>query len=202
MVLVTVPSETRNGLAVMREEVTRGQYASFVAATHRPASKCGNALKTFFGSKHIWSDPGISQTNEHPVVCVSQTDARAYASWMNQRGGQHYRLPTALEWRAIVDYRGGDPCRSGRIACGGQHGTSPGSGFAPSPLGIQDLRGNVSEWLADSAGGDRYLVGGLSWRDPPSTSPLRTTGHNGDRGDEDIGFRLVRDVALKDVVNP
>jgi serine/threonine protein kinase len=202
MVLVTVPTETRNGLAVMREEVTRGQYASFVAATHRAASKCGNALQTFFGSKHVWNDPGISQTSSHPVVCISQTDARAFASWMNQRSGQHYRLPTALEWRAIVDYRSGDPCRSGQIACGGQHGTAPGSGFSPSPLGIQDLHGNVSEWLADSAGGDRYLVGGLSWRDTPTTSPLRTVGRNGDRGADDIGFRLVRDVALKDVVTP
>ena len=202
MVLVTVPSETRNGLAVMREEVTRGQYASFVAATHRPAAKCGNALQAFFGSKHNWSDPGISQSNEHPVVCVSQTDARAFASWLNQRGGQHYRLPTALEWRAIVDYRGGDPCRSGRIACGSQHGTAAGSGFAPSPLGIQDLRGNVSEWLADNAGAGRNLVAGLSWRDPPTTSPLRTDGRNGDRGADDIGFRLVRDVTLKDVVTP
>jgi len=202
MVLVTVPSESRTGLAVMREEVTRGQYASFVAATHRAASKCGNALQAFFGSKHNWSDPGINQTNAHPVVCVSQTDARAYASWMNQRSGQHYRLPTALEWRAIVDYRGGDPCRGGQIACGSQRSTTAGSSFAPSPLGIQDLRGNVSEWLADSGGGGRYLVGGLSWRDPPTTSPLRTVGHNGDRGADDIGFRLVRDLALKDVVTP
>ena len=56
--------------------------------------------------------------------------------------------------------------------------------------------------VADSAGGDRYLVGGLSWRDTPGTSPLRTEGHNGDRGADDIGFRLVRDVALKDVVSP
>jgi serine/threonine protein kinase len=202
MVLVTVPSESRTGLAVMREEVTRGEYAGFVAATHRPASKCGNALQAFFGSKHNWSDPGIAQTNAHPVVCVSQADARAYASWMNSRNGQHYRLPTSLEWRAIVDYRGGDPCRSGQINCGNQHGTAPGSEFAPSPLGIQDLHGNVSEWLADSAGGDRYLVGGLSWRDTPGTSPLRTDGRNGDRGADDIGFRLVRDVALKDVVSP
>ena len=202
MVLVTVPSESRTGLAVMREEVTRGEYASFVAATHRAASKCGNALQAFFGSKHNWSDPGISQTNAHPVVCVSQTDARAYASWMNSRSGQHYRLPTALEWRAIVDYRGGDPCRGGQLACGSQHSTAAGSSFTPSPLGIQDLHGNVSEWLADSAGGDRYLVAGLSWRDTPASSPLRTAGHNGDRGSDDIGFRLVRDVALKDVVAP
>jgi hypothetical protein len=202
LILATAPTESRTGLAVMREEVTRGEYANFIASTHRAPSKCGNALQAFFGSKHNWSDPGIAQTNAHPVVCVSQADARAYASWMNLRTGQHYRLPTALEWRAIVDYRAGDPCRSGQINCGNQHGTAPGSGFAPSPLGIQDLHGNVSEWLADNAGGDRYLVGGVSWRDPPSTSPLRTDGRNGDRGADDIGFRLVRDVALKDVISP
>jgi formylglycine-generating enzyme required for sulfatase activity len=120
---------------------------------------------------------------------------------LNLRTGQHYRLPTQGEWRAVGDYRGGDPCRSGQINCGSQHGTASGSGFAPSPLGIQDLHGNVSEWLADSAGGDRYLTIGLSWRNSPSTSPTRTETHNGDRGLDDVGFRLVRDVSVKDVVD-
>jgi formylglycine-generating enzyme required for sulfatase activity len=201
MVLVTVPSESRTGLAVMREEVTRGEYAGFIASSHRAASKCGNALQAIFGKQHTWNDPGITQTSGHPVVCVSQADARAYASWLNLRTGQHYRLPTQGEWRAVGDYRGGDPCRSGQINCGSQHGTASGSGFAPSPLGIQDLHGNVSEWLADSAGGDRYLTIGLSWRNSPSTSPTRTETHNGDRGLDDVGFRLVRDVSVKDVVD-
>jgi hypothetical protein len=200
MVLAIVPSESRSGLAVMREEVTRGDYANFIAISHRAASKCGNALQAIFGSKRNWSDPGIVQTSEHPVVCVSQADARAYASWLSLRTGQRYRLPTQNEWHAIGDYRGGDPCRAGQLNCGNQHGTAPGSGFAPSPLGIQDLHGNVSEWLADSAGGDHYLTAGPSWRNAPSTSPTRTESHNGDRGMDDIGFRLVRDVDLKDVV--
>ena len=196
LVLVTAPSETRTGLAMMREEVSRGEYAGFVASSHRAASKCGNALQAFFGSKHAWNDPGMTQSSGHPVVCVSQADARAYASWLSQRTGQHYRLPTQLEWRAVVDYRSGDPCHGGQINCGSQKGTASGGGFSPSPLGIHDLHGNVSEWLAES-----NLAAGLSWRDTPATSPLHTITHNGDRGADDIGFRLVREVGLKDVVS-
>ncbi len=198
MVLSSVPGPSRNGLAMMREEVTKGEYASFSAATNRPTPVCRNAFASIFSGKISWDKPGFNQSNEHPVVCISHADAVAYAQWLSKRTGVNYRLPTQNEWRAVAAYRAGDPCRAGVISCGNK-GTSAGSGTPASPLGIYDLQGNASEWLSDGAGSGKYVVAGLSWRDASSASATRTSNQNGDRGYDDVGFRLVREVSLSDL---
>ena len=198
MVLSIVPGPGRSGLAVMREEVTKGEYAAFASATNRPTSVCRNAFASIFSGKISWDKPGFNQSNEHPVVCISHADAVAYAQWLGKRAGFNYRLPTQSEWRTVVGYRAGDPCRAGVISCGNK-GTSAGSGTPASPLGIYDLQGNASEWLSDGAGSGKYVVGGLSWRDTSSASATRTSNQNGDRGYDDVGFRLVREVSLSEL---
>ena len=88
--------------AVGRYEVTRGQYAAFVAATRYPAGPCSawdfsaNAWDT--SPQRTWRDPGFPQTDSHPVVCVSWDDARAYADWLAETTGKPYRLLTEAEW--------------------------------------------------------------------------------------------------------
>jgi serine/threonine-protein kinase PpkA len=198
MVLNTIPNAAHAGLAIMREEVSKGEYASFTAATNRSATVCRNAFASIFSGKISWDKPGFNQNNEHPVVCISHADAAAYAQWQSRRSGLSYRLPTQSEWRNVVGYRAGDPCRAGVIACGSK-GTAAGSGTPASPLGIYDLQGNVSEWLSDSAGSGRYTVAGLSWRDTSSASSTKTSNQNGERGYDDVGFRLVREVSLSEL---
>jgi serine/threonine-protein kinase PpkA len=198
MVLSSIPNAARPGLAMMREEVSKGEYASFSAATNRPASVCRNAFASMFSGKISWDKPGFNQSNEHPVVCISHADAVAYAQWLSRRTGFSYRLPTQNEWRNVVGYRAGDACRAGVISCGNK-GTAAGSGTPASPLGIYDLQGNVSEWLSDNAGTARYTVAGLSWRDTSSTSSTKTSNQNADRGYDDVGFRLVREVSLSEL---
>ncbi|MEO8000705.1 MAG: bifunctional serine/threonine-protein kinase/formylglycine-generating enzyme family protein [Arenimonas sp.] len=198
MVLTSIPNAARAGLAIMREEVTKGEYASFSSANNRAATVCRNAFASMFSGKISWDKPGFNQSNEHPVVCVSHTDAIAYAQWLSKRTGLNYRLPTQNEWRSVVSYKAGDPCRAGVISCGNK-GTAAGSGTPASPLGIYDLQGNASEWLSDSAGSGRYTVAGLSWRDASSASSTRTSNQNGDRGYDDVGFRLVREVSLSEL---
>lgn len=198
MVLTSAPSAARAGLAIMREEVSKGEYVSFASATNRPSPICRNAFASMFSGKISWDKPGFNQNNEHPVVCVNHDDAAAYAQWQSKRTGLNYRLPTQSEWRNVVGYRAGDPCRAGVIACGNK-GTLAGSGTPASPLGIYDLQGNVSEWLSDSAGGGRYTVAGLSWRDTSSASSTKTSSQNGQRGYDDVGFRLVREVTLSEL---
>jgi len=185
-------------LAFMREEVSKGEYSAFAAATNRPATVCRNAFASMFSGKISWDKPGFNQSNEHPVVCISHADALAYAQWLGKRTGFNYRLPTQNEWRAVVGYRAGDACRAGVISCGNK-GTAAGSGTPASPLGIYDLQGNASEWLSDSAGSGRYTVAGLSWRDASTASSTRTSNQNGDRGYDDVGFRLVREVSLSEL---
>lgn len=87
--------------AIGRTEVTRGQYAAFVAATAHPS---GNDCWLYNGEKWLkqegksWRDPGFRQEDNHPVVCVSWDDAQAYASWLSTKTGKRYRLPSESEW--------------------------------------------------------------------------------------------------------
>ena len=62
------------------------------------------------GWKYGWDNPGFAQTPEHPVVCVSWEDAKAFCAWLTakeRRKGQlsdqqSYRLPTDSEWSHAV----------------------------------------------------------------------------------------------------
>jgi serine/threonine-protein kinase PpkA len=192
MVLIQAPNPNNKGLAVMREEVSRAEYESFTRATSRGASVCKNAFATIFVGKISWQSPGFKQSGDHPVVCVSQQDAIAYAQWLSQRTGQKFRLPSSSEWRNLAGYKTGDACRAGVISCGGK-GTAAGSGTPASPYGVYDLQGNVSEWLSDGP------TAGLSWRDLPTSAATKTSKQNTSRGYDDVGFRLVRDVSADDL---
>ncbi len=201
MVLVNVPRGGRPGLAAMRSEVTRSEYAAFAAGTGRPAARCRNRLAPITLKKRTWDDPGFTQGGNHPVVCVSHDDALAFAQWLGRRSGNEYRLPTRAEWTPLVSGRGtGDACRDGRIDCGSA-GTTASSLGPASGLGLTGVRGNVREWLADcDRGCQRRLAAGVGWRDTPARADAKgSNDFDADTGFDDIGFRLVRAVSAKEL---
>ena len=73
--------------------VSRADYARFANATGRPASDCGKGL---FGRKRSWNTTG---SDRRPVVCVSASDAQAYAGWLGTQEQRRYRLPSSGEVR-------------------------------------------------------------------------------------------------------
>jgi formylglycine-generating enzyme required for sulfatase activity len=83
-------------------DVTRSQYAEFVAETQRPdPADCDtlNASGRFDTTPGAnWHNPGFAQTGSDPVVCVSWEDATAYAAWLSQKTGHTYRLPSEAEF--------------------------------------------------------------------------------------------------------
>lgn len=207
--------------ALAQRETTRGEYAAFARATGRAPAPCRDTsgLLAIF-ARRSWREPGFDQGDDHPVVCVSAEDARAYAQWLSQRTGKRYRLPTRAEWqRAVAGAGAPAPCRSGNLlddaskalrehfACddGFAH-TAPTGRFAAGPFGLRDLAGNVAEWSADCArrsgagGCAEHHVLGSSFRDGPARADAaRVDEHDTESGRPDLGFRVLRELALDDL---
>ena len=95
--------------ALSKYEVTRGQFAAFVAATAYVARGCyvyAWEVRSFARDRWRWETdqqasweaPGFEQQAIEPVVCVSWEDAKAYVRWLSRETGRDYRLPSEAEW--------------------------------------------------------------------------------------------------------
>ena len=173
--LVTI----RNALAVGRHEVTRGQYAAFIKATrHRSEGSC----YIWIGAEWVnqpgrsWRDPDFAQNDEHPAVCVSWHDAKAYVAWLAAKTEKPYRLLSESEWEYAARggtrtsrFWGDDPglaCEHANVhdsetqnarhfdweahdCRDGYAETAPVGRFKPNAFGLYDVLGNVWEWVED-----------------------------------------------------
>jgi formylglycine-generating enzyme required for sulfatase activity len=167
--------------ALARHEVTRGEFAAFVAATgHRADGGCYERRGVRALNPALsWRDPGFAQDDTHPVTCVSHADALAYLAWLSMRTGQAYRLPSEAEWEFAAWAAGAAQTRftfgdAAGDLCGHANGadlaakeenpgwetadcrdgfthTAPVGTFKPNGAGIHDMHGNVWEWVADCA---------------------------------------------------
>ena len=160
-------------------EVTRGQYRVFAESTARGGGGCFVWTGAGFEQDPAqdWRNPGYAQDDRHPAACVSWDDASAYASWLSQRTGKHYRLLTEAEWeyaaRAVTTAaRFWDDAE---LSCGYANGAdlttaaqAPGAGnwavakcndryaytapvgsYRANSFGLYDMLGNVEEWTQD-----------------------------------------------------
>jgi formylglycine-generating enzyme required for sulfatase activity len=130
-----------------KSEVTFAEYDRFALATWR----------------RLASDQGWGRENR-PIINVAWDDAVAYAEWLFEQTGKHYRLPSEAEWEYAARggttnaYWWGDEVQQdGKVwancsGCGGQWDlkqTAPVGSFAANPFGLQDTAGNVWEWVED-----------------------------------------------------
>ena len=211
--MIVVRGRLEPAFAIAVDDSSRGAYALFAASSGRAPARCRESPNLFARSKGLdWRHPGFAQGDDHPVVCVSWDDASAYARWLSQRSGAHYRLATRQEWRAVAQAAGtATDCsvanigtRSGAAAgCDdGYAQTAPRGRYAATPPGIHDIVGNVSTWIdgcakpvrKDDRCRDREFRG-LSWRDDDGSANLdRADTSAGDVGYVDVGFRLVREL--------
>jgi len=110
---------------------------------------------------------------DHPVLEVSWYGARAFSGWV---GG---RLPTEAEWEYAaraggqnLKYPNGDTLTHDDANFSGTGGrdqwteTSPVGSFAPNPLGLYDMAGNVWEWCADWFDAEYYGTFNSTARNP------------------------------------
>jgi formylglycine-generating enzyme required for sulfatase activity len=177
-------------IAIGRFEVTRDQFAAFVNSTGRRSSgRCmtfeHNVPKE--RENRSFLVPGYAQDGNHPAVCVSWTDAQAYADWLSKTTGKTYRLPSEAEFEYAARAGGtarygftddpADLCRFANgadqsaktaglppdapyMACSdGYPFTAPVGSFAANAFGLHDLIGNVWEWTADCFADDYRSAG-------------------------------------------
>ena len=94
--------------SLAKTEITRGQFRKFIeSSNYKPSSGCW-LFKTIlwkFDKNRNWDNPGFSQDDHHPVVCVNWEDANAYAEWLSDTTGKKYRLASEAEWEYAA--RGG-----------------------------------------------------------------------------------------------
>lgn len=176
-----------------------------------------------------------------PVIYLTWEDANAYAAWLAQATGQPYRLPSEAEFEyalrggGTTAYPWGDSAtpptllenltgegdvsprgrRFGNVFKGyadGYWGPAPAGRFAPNSFGLNDLNGNVSEWVQDcwhdtytrapadgsawvNPGCTRRVVRGASWA---SASEQARSGYRldaeGATRNARLGFRVARDL--------
>jgi formylglycine-generating enzyme required for sulfatase activity len=158
--------------AVGKSEVTKGQYKTFVRDTDRGT---GDGCYAFDNGKwnkeasKSWRDPGYSQQDNHPAVCVSWDDAKAYVRWLSRKTGQTYRLLSESEWEYTAragtetvrywghDWENKEGCKYANVAdfsdlfdCSdGYKFTSPAKKYRANRFGLHDMLGNVWEWTED-----------------------------------------------------
>ncbi|MES9922729.1 MAG: formylglycine-generating enzyme family protein, partial [Candidatus Thiodiazotropha endolucinida] len=156
-----------------RYEVTFTEYAVFANATNRD----------------LPDDIGWVR-DRRPVINVSWIDAMAYAEWLSQQIGKHYRLPTESEWEyaaragSTTKYSWGDEIdQDGKVwancdGCGSQwdgQQTAPVGSFEANGFGLYDMSGNVWEWTQDCWHDD--------YRNAPSDSSAWLESEQGDCGE-------------------
>jgi formylglycine-generating enzyme required for sulfatase activity len=187
-----VPKQVKS-VAIARYETTVGEFEAFLAATGYIPSAMSNRAASYCsapGQGDRWTKsnsrshrmPGFPQTRDHPVVCVSWDDARAYAFWLSTRSGKPYRVPseteyeymaragtrTAYWWGDAVDPRLANYELTPGHTSQGLAGTMSTASLTPNPWGFYHVSGNAAEWTED-CWNDRHSQ-------VPATSDARITG--------------------------
>ena len=125
-----------------------------------------------------WRKPRFAQTDRHPVVCLSQNDARVFCQWLSRKEGKSYRLPTEAEWeyacragsttkysfgeradelhryanfadRSVASQRISGQAAPDETQDDGYAFTAPVGSLEPNAWGLYDMHGNAFEWVAD-----------------------------------------------------
>ncbi len=144
---------------------------------------------------------------------VNIATAEQYAAWKSELdGGVEYRLPSEVEWEKAARGADGrffpwgdrfDPtfCKMRLSRAGPPRPESIGTFTVDaSPYDVRDLAGTCREWTTSEAEPDDFaVIRGGSWNSPAEDCrAARRCPEAVDYQSIDVGFRLVRDIELRD----
>jgi formylglycine-generating enzyme required for sulfatase activity len=114
-----------------------------------------------------------------PALCMTHHSAMQYCTWLSQKTGKAYRLPTEAEWEYAARagtktayFFGDDPAKLGDYAwfeANSEEHTHKVGSKKPNPWGLHDIYGNVMEWCLDHYRKDFYATFSL---DKPTLGPV------------------------------
>ncbi len=175
-----------DAFSIDRTEVTVAEYRKCVQA--------GKCTPPDTGQQCNWAQ---TARDDHPINCVDWSQAKAYCEWAGKR------LPTEAEWEKAARGTEGFKYPWGNEKFDSAHpqanigatnwGTMPvGSYPVSKAYSLQDMAGNVAEWVADNVGFGRGLRGG-SWQNfsDQARASLRNSSAPGYRN-PNIGFRCAQ----------
>ncbi len=198
------------GFALARTEITVGEFERFVRMTgyRTDAEKMGDSTIYDEDTGRMELRPvnwrmdysGARAADDLPVIHVSWNDALAYAAWLAEMTGRHYRLPSEAEFEYVLRagtsgrywWGDGEPDTAVENLAGerddspsrrrwneyfrryedGYWGPAPVASYPANPFGVHDINGNVKEWTLD-CWHDTYVrapVDGSAWDNPGCTS--------------------------------
>ena len=154
--------------AVGKYEVKRGEFREFVSDTgHSSGRGCFTGKELTKSDAYSWRNPGFTQGEVDPVVCVDWNDAKAYVKWLSGKTGHQYRLLSESEWEYVAragttgpfhfggtistdqaNYNGNFTYGNGLKGVYRQR-TVPVGSFPSNKFGLHDMHGNVWEWVED-----------------------------------------------------
>ncbi|MDR1729137.1 MAG: formylglycine-generating enzyme family protein [Prevotellaceae bacterium] len=147
---------------------------------------------------------GFGRCPTCPVEKVSWEEAQEFLKKLNQQTGMKYRLPKLDEWEYAAkggkkslrtQFSGSD--NMGEVAwCAynSEEGTHPVAQKAPNELGIYDMTGNVSEWIANLYDKNIRFIKGGSWSDDAANSIIsKNETYHVNHKNNHIGFRVCQD---------
>lgn len=151
-----------------RTEVTWDMYDVFALGLDKPPAgdPVARPSNPYGAPDYGWGHAGF------PVMSVTRAAAEAFCTWLSQKTGRAYRLPTEAEWlHAASLASGGDGLDDRERAslawwrenAGGR--TRAVATRGADALGLFDLFGNTAEWVTTPS--NELVTRGGAYRDGP-----------------------------------
>ena len=131
-----------------------------------------------------------------PIRNITMQQAKDYASWLSERTGKIYRIPTKSEWEYAANAGGKQPKKDFNCRVSVNQKLIKGTGIVSvksgksNGWGLKNYIGNVQEWVIGEGG---LLVRGGAYTDAHSKCAISLERTHKGEGDEATGFRLMRE---------